>query len=183
MTIGCDRQPAGTTTAPSKPDFDTLVKTPEDPPTYAFAEGIEADYPDVTAFMRRFMETCLVGDYSGYRRLVSRSATPESQKRFERVLHALEKLTVEHVELVELPQVPPPCYVVIGNIELREGSRVAIRRQTSSARMAILVFREQGEWRMTFAPSQLQPEMPETEDTSEPAEPEVEYPWDEGIDY
>jgi hypothetical protein len=150
-------------------------------PEYAFAPGLEEQYPRVTAFLRSFMETSLAGDYAGYRRMVSRLADPESRSRFETVLNALQKLTIESIEEVDLEQVPAPAYRVVSRVEFLPHHKVTLRRGDNS-RVAILVFEEDGELRMAPAPAEHQPSADEPEPTSGPTTA-PSYPWDADGDY
>ena len=180
---GCDRGQSESKKkkAASKTNADQVDPTTPKP-EYAFAPGLEDEYPDVVAFLRRFMETSLAGDYAGYRRLVSRAADPESRTRFEKVLNSLRSLSIESIEEIEIAKVPAPTYLVIGLPEFLPGQKVALRRGTNS-RIAILVFPEEGELRTTFAPSSFQPAPEETQPASAPAASAPSYPWDQDADY
>jgi hypothetical protein len=180
---GCDR---GKST-PKKKKSDAKANADQVDPTapkpeYAFAAGLAEQYPDVVTFLRRFMETSLAGDYAGYRRLVSRAADPESRVRFERVLNSLRSLSIESIEEIETAQLPTPTYLVIGQPEFRPGQKIALRRGENS-KIAILVFPEEGELRMSFAPSRLQPEVEETQPATAPATSAPSYPWDQEGNY
>ena len=180
---GCDRgksEPKKRKSA-SKASADQVDPTAPKP-EYAFAAGLEEQYPDVVAFLQRFMETSLAGDYAGYRRLVSRAADPESRVRFEKVLNSLRSLTIESIEEIEAPQIPAPTYLVIGQPEFLPGQKISLRRGDNS-KIAILVFPEEGELRMSFAPSSFQPAPDETQPATTPATSAPSYPWDQDGDY
>ncbi len=151
-------------------------------PEYAFAHGLDDAYPEVVSFLRHLLETCLAGDYRGYRQLVSRGVDPESRARFEKVLESLQRLDVESITEVDLPRVPPPAYYVVSRVKLRPESESILRRRDND-RVAILVFEEEGELRMAIAPPDLQPardEPPASQPTTTSA---PSYPWDENVDY
>jgi hypothetical protein len=150
-------------------------------PEYAFVPGVEEQYPQVAAFLRRFMETSLAGDYAGYRRMVSRLADPESRSRFETILNAMQKLTIESIEEVELPQVSGTAYRVVSRVEFLPHHKVTLRRGDNS-QVAILVFEEEGELRMAPAPAEHQPAADEAGSTSGPTTA-PSYPWDADGDY
>lgn len=177
---GCEREnPAARSAAAGTQDqVEPLTPKPE----YSFAPGLEDAHPRVVAFLRRFMETSLVGDYAGYRRLVSRQADPESRARFETILNSLRTLRIESIEEVELEQVPQPAYRVISEVEFLPNRKVALRRGDNS-RVAILVFEEEGELRMAPAPSEQQPLTEEAGPAAEPATSAPSYPWDADGDY
>ena len=82
-----------------------------------------------------------------------------------------------------MPQIPPPAYLVISAVEFLPNQQVALRRGDNS-RVAILVFEEEGELRMTLAPTELQPE-PDDEDTAISTGPTSapSYPWEQDGDY
>jgi hypothetical protein len=167
-------------TAASKPGRATTQAAPR--PEYAFAPGLEERNAEVVGFLRTFLETALAGDYAGYRRLVSRVADPESRSRFEKILNSLSSLTVESIEPLESSQVPPPAFVVLSRVEFLPDRRVSLRRKNNN-RIAIIVFREEEEWRMIPAPPALQPEAePETPTTSTTTSA-PSYPWQEDADY
>ncbi len=180
----CDRGQSTPSGGPTTQAYDR-VSLPEAKPEYSFAAGLEDDFPEAVGFMRHLLETCLAGDYTGYRRLVSRAADPESRNRFEKVLNSLKSLTITSIEEIDSLQVPPPAYLVVGQTEFLPDRNVALRRRDVGGGIAILVFREDGELRMTFAPAALQPVVAE-----EPADPGPETTsapsydqWQEDVDY
>lgn len=178
LLSGCEREPQ---TPKQQTRATTRAAKPR--PTYRIPPGLEDEHPDVVVFLRQFMETALANDYAGYRRLVSRAADPESRARFEKVLGALETLTVEAIEPIELPQLAGPAYRVISHVRLDPERKLALRRNDES-RIAILVFTEEGELRMVFAPAELQPQpMSQPTDETQPTTTAPDYPWQSGADY
>jgi hypothetical protein len=182
LITGCGESPSSQT--PSPPPIDR-VQLPAQKPDYAFAEGVGDKNPEVVAFMRHFMETCLAGDYSGYRRLVARSSEPESRARFERVLNALKRLTVISIEPVESKKLPTGTYLVIADVELAPDERRASPDPRQRRRkVGILVLKEEGDFRLMFAPRALQPIDHSPEPNSQPTTTTApSYPWDEDTDY
>lgn len=177
----CDRGKDSAQNVPPAGTADQVERrTPK--PDYTFVAGLEEQHPEVTGFLRHFLETCLAGDYTGYRRLVSRAADPESRARFETILNSLRSLTVEAIEEVDLPAGPSPAYLVTSKVDFLPHRKVALRRGSNS-RVAILVLEEDGELRMTLAPSELQPGDEEEELTSGPTTSAPSYPWQEDGDY
>lgn len=152
-------------------------------PEYAFAEGLRGQYPEVSSFLVQFLETCLADDYNGYRAMVSRRFEPESRERFEAIYHAIQSVRVEKIEQVQsdrLSALPPPVYRVVSDIKLDPQRAVAMRGP--NRKIAILVFREQGDWRMVTAPPQFQPKAAPASQPAEPASQptsQPSYPWDE----
>ncbi len=185
---GCERKEsksAKAPAAPAAPAGDT-VALPAQKPEYSFAPGLTESYPDIVGFMRHFLETCLAGDYAGYRQLVARATDPESRSRFERMLHALRSLHVDAIVRVESRHLPDPAYLVTGKAEFNVDERAAARhKDRGPRRLGVLVFQEEGEWRLMLAPRELQPAENETQPASGAAATSSapSYPWDEDGDY
>lgn len=160
-----------------------LVPMPPIKPDYTFAEGLREEYPQIAAFMQTFLETCLAGDYGGYRRLVSHTRDPESRDRFQAVFFAIRSLLVDSVEPIDLPRLSDEVYLVTSTVGFQPESKARLRRKNN--RVAILVLKEDGQWRMLPAPSEFQPpaeeEVPTT--TSAPTTSAPSYPWDEDGDF
>jgi len=184
---GCEQKDSRSTkkpAVPAVPAADT-VALPAEKPAYSFADGLADAHPEIVGFMQHFLETCLAGDYTGYRQLVARATDPESRTRFERMLHALKSLHVEDIVKVESKQLPDPAYLVTGTAEFNPDERASARRKTRGPRrLGVLVFQEEGEWRLMLAPRELQPIEDETQPTSGPATTTSapSYPWDEDGD-
>ncbi len=159
-----------------------FVQLPAQAPRYEFPPGLEEQYPEAIGFLRQFLETCLAGDYAGYRRLVARRADPESRTRFERMLQSLRSLVVESVRTVELPEVAGPVYVVTSRVEFAAPPKGTQRRE-GTRRVAILVLNEDGQWRMALAPTHLQPPAEEPPAATAPATTAPSYPWQADGDY
>jgi len=178
LLAGCDRGPRSRSR-----DDNTAKATPAHAvnlPEYRFEFDVDAADPAVVGFIRQFLETALAGDYPGYRRLVSRYETPESEQRFEAIFGALRLLEVVSIELMDFTRHDgAPVYRVISRVEFDPASNVSLRHRDRA--IAILVFKEDGEWRMMPAPPDLQPERDARAATTAPAEPSTQpsYPWDE----
>ncbi|GEM_PF-825644 len=156
-------------------------------PSLVFPPALRAAHPEVAGFLDEFLATCLVGDYLGYRQLVSRMFEPESHERFDAIFHAIESVRVESIEPVEFPRVAPPVYRVVSEVELSKQRQVKLRR--THRKVAILVFKERGAWRMAPAPASLQPaDKPPASAPASATAPSTtatapSYPWDEDGDY
>lgn len=177
---GCERA-ADTDSYPTTQAFARVEPAPE-MPRYAFEPRLEAEYPRVIAFLRRFMETSLAGDYGGYRRMVSRTVDPESSNRFKAILDSLRSLTVEAIEPLELRQLPGPAWLVTTRVHFRPDGKVHLRRGDDS-QIRIVVVEEELELRMLMAPGELQSQVEDDGPTSEPASTAPSYPWDADTDY
>jgi hypothetical protein len=149
-------------------------------PQYVIAPEIRDNHPEVARFLRAFLETCLTGDYEGYRKYVSRRQQPESRERFKRIYDSISLLTVERFDEVEVPTLPKPTYAIVCAVEFVPGKTPVFNEDRRE--IAILVFREEGEWRMLPAPSKFQPDRRSrataTQPASAPVEDEVDFPWE-----
>lgn len=183
LVCGCDQkppssQPAGVREPPITP--------PAVLPTYEFAASCDRTaFPEISAFVTQFVETCLAGDYVGYRRLVSRYDNPESRERFQAIYHGLRSITILQIE--KLPQIeglPEGCFRVVTEANFEPAAKVALRHR--SRKVAILVFPEDGGLRLRPAPAALQPQEDDliqstsapTTTTSAPS-----YPWERDGDH
>ncbi len=177
----CDR---GDTPIPSEPEQKETVPAPpkEQRPTYKFMPGLREEHPEVSGFVREFLETCLAGNYEDYRKLVSRAANPESKERFQAIYYTIKSVTVETIEVVELPGLPPPAYLVVSTVDFHPDRKVSVRAGANRD-IAILVLKEEGRWRMVPAPAELQPEEKHPATASAPTTSAPHYPWDEDGDY
>lgn len=175
ICVACDRsRPTTQPTAALEPP----VTPPAVLPEYRFAPGLCDEHEAVCAFVREFLETCLAGDYAGYRGLVSRYENPESRERFEAIYHALRAVEVQSIEPVQRPD--GPAFLVVSSVQFDPQSNVSLRHRNRS--LAILAVQELDQWRMRVAPPELQPREPDDapapEPQSQPADA-PEYPWDE----
>lgn len=176
---GCSREPRAEK-KPTSTQASTIATQPARPlPQYEFVPGLVDRYPQVAGFVRQFLETCLAGDYRGYRRLVSRSAVPEAEERFNAIYRNVLRVTIESIEPRETGAgggPAAPFHLVIAGVEFDPESNIALRHE--SRRIALLVFQEAGEYRMAPAPDALQPAS-QPASASAPAESGPSYPWDE----
>ncbi|MGE0479176.1 MAG: hypothetical protein AB7Q17_01770 [Phycisphaerae bacterium] len=182
---GCKRnaQTGAPPNATASQQEQQFIPAPAEPPAYSFAPGVRESQREIAGFVQQFLEVCLAGDYTGYRRLASRSREPETKERFQAIYHAMRNVVVEQIEEVELREIPGPAYRVVASIELDPQAKVALRG--SQRQIALLIIHEGGDWRMLPAPASLQP--PKAGEPQPPEEPEdppaPDYPWDEDGDY
>lgn len=177
---GCDSRPADQR---AEEEADEPAKPQRPLPKVAFPRELRMEFPEISAFLDEFLGTCLVGDYAGYRRLVSRSFRPETRERFDAIYQAVQGVSVETIEEVELPQLAPPVYLVVSNVEL-SAERQEMLGETHR-KIAILVLKELDRWRMAPAPASMQPgDRAQPATASAPATTTMpSYPWDEEGDY
>lgn len=161
-------------------------------PAYRFADdALVTRFPDVAAFVRNFLETCLTGDYAAYRKLVSRNEEPQSREKFDRVYSGLSSIDVELIEVLPEEKVKAlpmpagisptgPVYRVVSLVQFDPEANISLRYR--SRKLAILAFEEDGQWRMRTAPSKMQPRDDKAADSqpadSQPSEAQPDYPWD-----
>jgi hypothetical protein len=183
LLCGCDgRGEAASASKAATQPAEPAAESRRRLPTLTFPTRLRTQYPEVGAFLDEFLNTCLVGDYVGYRRLVSRAHTPESRERFAAIYEATQAVTVETIEPIDVPQVSPPVYRVVATVALSPQQQARLRE--TNRKVAILVFKEGEDWRMAPAPARLQPhEPPPPTTTSAPAASAPSYPWDEEGDY
>jgi hypothetical protein len=179
----CDRGPSRPSRAGQPQDDRAHVEPPPVTPVYTFAEDLRQQYPHITGFLQEFLETCLAGDYAGYRKLASRMREPEGRERFQAIFHAIRALHVQSIEPIDLPRVSDQTYRVTCHLDFHPDSEVRLRRKTDQ--IAILVLREEDCWRMLPAPSELQPaeELRPTTASAPTTTTAPSYPWDEDGDY
>lgn len=179
FALGCDRPDrSGQATAGAGAPSTSQATNSRRLPSYTFAPGVESAHPEVAVFVRSFMETCLAGDYRGYRRLVSRFDAPESEQRFKAIYQAVQRATIRSIEALPQRGEARVDYLVLSEIVFDPASNIAIRRR--SREVAMLVFLEDGHWRMARAPSELQPQPDEENDVAPQSAPASgpSYPWD-----
>lgn len=179
MCIGCDKPKHSNAAQSQKSPQSAPASAPKRLPSYTFSVGVEAAQPEVAGFVRSFMETCLAGDYRGYRRLVSRFDAPETEGRFSAIYKAVLRATIQSIEPLPERSDGRADFLVITDIEFDPESNIAVRRK--SRQVAMLVFKEEGAWRMARAPASLQPhpELAIEEDAPESAPASgPSYPWD-----
>ena len=146
----CERGPSESRSTQRTNNDQQRVEPPAVKPEYTFAEGVREQHGQIVAFLRQFLETCLAGDYAGYRKLASRKREAEGRERFQAVFHAIHALRVESIEPIDLPRVSEETYLVTCAVDFLPDSKARLRRNTN--KIAILVLKEEGEWRVLPAP-------------------------------
>ncbi len=193
LLCACHREDPKKPPASSQPHDDPdRVTPPTVRPDYSFADGLRDDYPEIVAFVQQFLETSLAGDYAGYRKLVSRRTDPESRDRFQALFNAISSLRVESIRKLDLPQTSDEAYLVVSKAQFHPDTKARLRRKHNQ--VAIIVLKEEGQWRMMPAPPHLQPTSgPAESQSAEDGEPGAgpapatssapSYPWDQDGDY
>lgn len=181
---GCDSGPPQKAPPPPTP-FKKLEPTTAPVRVVFLPEARERDIKsarfEVQQFVERFLNICAAGDYAGYRKLVSRTTTPQSEKRFSTVFYAVKQISVQAIDEIDNARFPESTFRVVMKVEFLPGKQAELRRNRDE--VAILVFPEEGEWRMRAAPNELQPRGTSSQPTSDESptdtQPAPEYPWEE----
>jgi len=139
-------------------DTEDRIRTQGAPPTFSFPSEVTCDEPHVNEFVKRFVRTCLRGDYAGYREMVTRLVQPIGREAFETAWHAVKRVEVKSIVLTEgVQRYPAPVYLVEAEVEMRE-PEAADAHVVSGPRVrnvCILVFQEPGVWVMAPAPREI----------------------------
>src|SRR6185436_7874444 len=94
----------------------------------ARASDTTSDRFRVLEFTKNFLQVCIEGDYSGYRKLVSRTTAPYAKDRFEKAYNAVKLVTIERIEALTNPRLPERTHLVEIKIEFQPGQKAALRR-------------------------------------------------------
>ncbi|MCH8891550.1 MAG: hypothetical protein IH827_10825, partial [Myxococcales bacterium] len=94
----CDDGGSARTNKASEDQERIVIASKGPRPEYTIPIELRTAEPEAAAFVDRFLSVCLGGDYTGYRRLVSRTRRAESKERFEAMYLGVKSLTVEIIE-------------------------------------------------------------------------------------
>ena len=141
-------------------DTEDRIRTKGEAPTFSFAGEATCDDTAVNDFVKRFVRTCLSGDYAGYREMVTRLVEPIGREAFETAWHAVKRVEVNSIVLTEgVQRYPPPVYLVEAVVEMREpeASDAHVVGGPPIRNVCILVFQDQeaDEWTMAPAPREI----------------------------
>ncbi|MFQ6047935.1 MAG: hypothetical protein ACE5K7_01040 [Phycisphaerae bacterium] len=143
---GCEGQQDVAAGGSGQIGADDYIRTEGPPPKFVFPEALRSREPELSRFISEFVQVCLRGDYAGYRLRVSRQCEPVGRDTFERAWHAVKQVRVRSIRRLDgAVKYPPPVYLVRADVELREPAKKPLRE------VALLIFREQGQW--TTAPA------------------------------
>ena len=111
------------------------------PPRFVFPESVRTDDASLNAFVERFAQICVDGEYDKYRLTVRRRSRPVQKDDFENIWHNIEEIHIEHI--LPLPDAdvgPDPRYALFANVRLKPG-------QAESEKLVVMqILREGGEW-------------------------------------
>jgi hypothetical protein len=137
---GCDPEDAG----PSR-DRD---RKPE--PLIVFPEALRPEDANVSAVVRRVIDSCVRGDYEEFRLLWSAKQDPLPRDAFERGWRAVRQVTVLQLQKFRRRAEDDIVYGVHARVELDESVPEPVRD------VVLLLVREADQWRLAAAPKSLQ---------------------------
>ncbi len=124
----------------------------ENRPGLEFPKRVRCDNDEVNEFIQEFYRTCFLNEYDRFRLMMSTRVDPFTPERFKRALTAVEQIEIVSIErLPDVEDVPPPVYLVRADVRFRPTARTEDKHKT----VAIVVFREVGNWVMAPAPAAL----------------------------
>lgn len=197
VTGGCDRKASTKDSSPTTARAVDSKSPTAGLPRYEIDETLRHEYPHIVRFLEQFLETCLANDYAGYRKMVTRRVEPEPRDRFESIYRAIDRVVVASLRKIdpsgpvpELRGFEGPLFLAIARIELNApptgtGPAAATKVNRNRVRdIAIVIFEEDGDWRMAPAPSRYQPASEQPTGDSAQSQPtsKISYPWDESGD-
>jgi hypothetical protein len=138
--LGCEpsSEPEAAAPAPSTPGV-----------TIDFPAELQPEDTEVTAFIRRVIETCNGGDYDAFRLLWSAKDDPFPRDAFERGWRAVQQVTIRDVQKLRRKAEGDVVYGVHASVVL-DGSVPEPTRE-----VVLLLVREMGQWRLARAPAAL----------------------------
>ena len=151
-------------------DTEDRIRTKGEPPTFSFPREVTCDNANVNEFVKRFVKSCLSGDYARYREMVTRLVEPIGREAFETAWHAVRRVEVRLIVLTEGVQgYPPPVYLVEAEVEMREpeASDAHVVAGPGIRNVNILVFQEADEWVMAPAPREIRQRYAASQPTDE----------------
>ena len=138
----CERESGPTAEPPPQAD-----ESPID-----FPPAVQADDPAVNQFVRRITETCVEGDYEGFRLLWSIRADPFPRQEFERGWKALKKVRVLALQKMKTLE-GEYLYCIHTRVELDESVSEPARE------VVLLIVRENDRWCLAKAPAHVRKEV------------------------
>ncbi|NLX13481.1 MAG: hypothetical protein GXY44_07490 [Phycisphaerales bacterium] len=115
-------------------------------PEIHFPHELKTEDHSLNQFVMRILEICYKGDYDGFRQLFGTKYTPTSKTNFESVWMRVGTIRVVRIERHPRKE-PIECYLH-AKIELREPDR----QDRTERNVVIMIFQEDGEWRLGTAP-------------------------------
>jgi len=122
----------------------------EDKPEIIFPKAAHSTDESLNAFLQRFTEVCLAGEYDQYRLLVSRQIKPVSKQQFERTYRRVEYVEITKLRnLPKISELPYPLWLVASTVHVRLPTEEPVRH------LQVLIFKEDDKWVMAPAPRAL----------------------------
>jgi hypothetical protein len=117
-------------------------------PEVVFPDRLRPEDRELNGFIDKAIQVCARGDYDEFRELFSVSYAPPGRSEFTNIWHAISRLEVQHV--ITGPADSDQYYLLIG-VE----RRVPDRQDRTHREVAVMVFREGGEWRIGAPPKEV----------------------------
>ncbi len=139
--------------APDEVSIDQPALSDQNPnvpqPEIHFPHELKTDDPTLNQFVLKILDICNKGDYDGYRQLFGTAYTPTPKTNFEHVWQQVRMIRVVRIE--KHPRRDPPEYYLHARIILRQPDR----QNRTERNVIIMMFKEDGEWRLGSAPKEV----------------------------
>jgi hypothetical protein len=115
-------------------------------PHFVFPVSARTYDLSLNQFVDRFARVCMLGKYSDFRLMLSRTRPPILPPRFESNFNALKNVRILKIErLPDVPNVPGPVYLMNARYELED---FAVKGGKSVREVQVAITREDGDWRI-----------------------------------
>lgn len=166
--FACDRrEPAPSTPDSPRPTQPSSAAKPQN--LLVFPIDLRVPDDSVNEFVERAMSACATGEYDSFRRLWSAQRDPLSRGEFEQGWQAVRSIRVRALQRViiaqaeatdaqsradaDRPAEDAAVYVLLTDLSLDPQHAAGQAQPTREA--ALLIVREQDQWRLTRAPKQV----------------------------
>jgi len=142
---------SGSVSVSQQDDDDRIILSGE-PPVVEFAPTAGSGDRQLDAFVRKFIQICLSGDYENFRLCWSAYSTPLSRQRFKATWYMVRKVRVERIYPAPKDvEAMRPAYIVEAHVWLNRRAKVPEKR------VYVLIQREGDRWAVAPAPRQESP--------------------------
>jgi len=168
---GCSREAENELPPSSSPFASPVESKPED--VLVFSREHHVDDPTVNAFVARSMRECAGGDYEQFRFLWSAREEVLPREEFDQGWQAVREIRVRKLGKVMLaadekegrPE-PETVYALLAEVTLDQEHPAA--RDEPTREVALMLVREQDEWRLAKAPRTMREWLRERSGPTEP---------------
>lgn len=117
-------------------------------PEIEFPDTLRQQDESLNLFIEKALQVCHNGDYDAFRQLFGTSYNPPSDADFQRVWHGVKDIRIERIYR---GKGDPPKYYVLAVVNLRKPDSKLREQRTAP----LMVFQEQGRWRLGPAPGEV----------------------------